>query len=46
MSKKSAVKNKGKSGLTESERELGKNRLYIIFGMIVIGLAIAIYTTH
>lgn len=45
MSKKSAFK-KNKSGLTDRDRELGKNHLYIIFGMIVIGLAIAIYTTH
>ena len=31
------------SSLTQSDRELGKNRIYIILGMIIIGLAIAIY---
>jgi hypothetical protein len=46
MSKKSALKKNGKSGLSDRDRELGKSRLYIIFGMIIVGLAIAIYTTH
>lgn len=41
MSKKSSKK--VKSGLTQNEKELGKNRIYIILGMIVVGLAIAIY---
>ncbi len=40
MSKKSVRKAKG---LTQDEKELGKNRIYIILGMIVVGLAIAIY---
>ncbi len=42
MSKKSAKKSP-KSSLTRDEREMGKNRIYIILGMIVVGLAIAIY---
>ncbi len=41
MSKKSAKK--VKNGLSQDEKELGKNRIYIILGMIVVGLAIAIY---
>lgn len=41
MSKKSSKK--AKNSLTQEEKELGKNRVYIIVGMIIIGLAIAIY---
>ena len=41
MSKKSSRKNG--THLTAEEKELGKKRIYIILGMIVIGLAIAIY---
>ncbi|TDP55437.1 hypothetical protein C8D79_0487 [Bacteriovorax stolpii] len=41
MSKKSV--RKANKGLTQDEKELGKNRIYIILGMIVVGLAIAIY---
>ena len=46
MTKKLALKKNSKSGLTQRDREIGKFRLYIIIGMIVVGLAIAIFTTH
>ena len=32
-----------KSHLTVSEKELGKKHVYLIIGMIVVGLAVAIY---
>lgn len=41
MSKKSSRQFNRK--LTPEERELGKKRIYIIVGMIIIGLAVAIY---
>lgn len=43
MSKKSSRKG---SSLSQEEKELGKNRIYIIIAMIVAGLAIAIYTMN
>jgi hypothetical protein len=41
MSKKSSQKNS--RTLSVAEKELGKKRIYIILGMIIIGLAVAIY---
>jgi uncharacterized membrane protein YczE len=41
MSKKSSQK---AHGLSVQEKELGKKRIYIIIGMIIIGLAVAIYS--
>jgi uncharacterized membrane protein YczE len=41
MSKKSSRQNS--RNLTEEEKELGKKRIYIIIGMIIIGLAVAMY---
>lgn len=41
MSKKSTHKNS--HHLTAEQKELGKKRIYIIIGMIIIGLALAIY---
>ena len=43
MSKKSSRKG---TTLSQEERELGKKRIYIIIGMIVVGLAIAMYTMN
>lgn len=40
MSKKSTYR----KGLTPEEIALGKKRIYIIVGMIIIGLAVAIYS--
>ena len=40
MSKKSARR----KSLTPEEVALGKKRIYVIIGMIILGLAIAIYT--
>lgn len=40
MSKKTKVQ---KSQLSAQERELGKKRIYLIIGMIVAGLAVALY---
>lgn len=40
MSKKSARR----KSLTAEEIALGKKRIYIIVGMIIIGLAVAIYS--
>ncbi len=39
-------KSNGKQGITAADREVGKTRLMIIFAMIVIGLAVAVYTIH
>lgn len=41
MSKKSSRPNS--HHLTVEEKELGKKRIYIIIGMIIIGLAVAMY---
>jgi uncharacterized membrane protein YczE len=41
MSKKSSRKHS--NSLSPEEKELGKKRIYIILGMIIIGLAVAIY---
>jgi len=41
MSKKSS--RRFTKTLSPEDRELGKKRIYIIVGMIIIGLAIAIY---
>ncbi len=39
-----AKKNKQpKSTLTQAEKEMGKNNVFIIIGMIVVGLAVAVY---
>lgn len=32
-----------KSHLTADEREVGKKHIYLIVGMIIVGLAVAIY---
>lgn len=42
MSKKSVRKQSGK-GLTKEEKALGKNNVYIILGMIAVGLLVALY---
>lgn len=43
MSKKSSRKG---TALTQEEKDLGKKRIYIIVGMIVVGLAIAMYSMN
>jgi len=41
MSNKS--KKPHKATLTNEDREIGKQRIYILLGMIVLGLAVALY---
>lgn len=41
MSNKS--KKAQKNHLSSADREIGRNRIYLILGMIALGLAIAIY---
>ena len=41
MSNKS--KKTAKASLTAADREIGKQRIFILLGMIVLGLAVAIY---
>jgi len=43
MSKKSSHKGRA---LSQEEKELGKKRIYIIIGMIVAGLAVAMYSMN
>lgn len=41
MSNKS--KKSHKASLTTADREIGKQRIFILIGMIILGLAVAIY---
>ena len=41
MAKKNKVQ---KSHLTKGQKEMGKQNVYLLIGMIVVGLAIALYS--
>ena len=45
MTKAKALKNK-KSHLTEEDKKLGKMHIYMLVGMIIAGILVALYLMH
>jgi hypothetical protein len=45
MTKAKALKHK-KSHLTEEDKKLGKVHIYMLVGMIIVGILVALYLMH